>query len=110
MPDTSGFKTDQRGAYIDKDPAATLTYTIDYSQWLATDTTLNSSTYTVSTVSGDAAPLTVDATSIGSGIYANVILSGGTPGNIYTVTNTVGTTASDSDARRFKVKVENRFL
>jgi hypothetical protein len=110
MPDTTGFKRDKDGAYIPKDPSAVLTYTIDYSSWLTSPNTLATSVFTVSTVQDDSQPLAVDAATISSDVYANVVLSGGTAGNIYTVTNTITTDNSDTDSRRFKVICENRFL
>jgi hypothetical protein len=110
MPDTSGFKRDKDGAYIPKDPSAVLTYTIDYSSWLTSPNTLQTSVYTVSTIADDPAPLTVDAATISSDAYANVVLSGGTAGNIYTITNTITTDNADTDSRRFKVVCERRFI
>lgn len=109
MPDTSGFKKDTIGSYIAKDPGAYLTYTINWSDWLPGGDNLDTSTFTTSTVSGDAAPLTIAASTI-IGSNAVVEISGGTAGEIYTITNTITTTNGEIDKRRFRIKVEDRYL
>ena len=109
MPDFSGFKSATSGAYIEKDPEAELTYTVDWSEWMPPTTHLQSTTFVTSTIADDPNPIV-----IGNGTVildtATVIISGGSAGNIYTITNTITTDNSDTDVRRFKIKVENRFL
>lgn len=109
MPDISGFKKDKDGYWILKDPGAYLTYTVDWDDWLSTSDGLATSAFTTSTVSGDASPLVINASTIISD-QAVAEISGGTAGNIYTITNTVTTNNSLTDVRRFKIKVEQRYI
>jgi hypothetical protein len=107
----TGFKQSVKGQYIPKDPDAQLTYTVDWTDWLIDSDTLSVAEWAVSTISGDANPLTVEANGIVTGTQqAYVELSGGTAGEIYEVKNTITTTDGAVDVRRFKVKVENRYL
>ena len=107
MATLSGFLQDNDGAFIDKDPSAILNYTLDWSEWLPTGQTISTSAWTVSTISGDAAPVTTVTTS-NSGTTTIVKLSGGTAGNLYTITNTITTSGSLTDRRHFRIKVKNR--
>lgn len=107
----TGYKQDVKGSWIPKDPDAQLVYSMDWAtEWLATGNTITAVNYEVSTVTGDTAPLTIESSGIQSGGITYVELSGGKPGEIYTVTCTVTTSDSDVDARRFRIKVEDRYL
>jgi len=109
MPDISGFKKDKDGYWIKKDPDAYLSYTVDWSDWMPSGGSITSSTFTTSTVSGDADPIVIEAsTTIGNN--AVVEISGGTAGNIYIITNTITTNNSLTDVRRFKIVVEQRYI
>lgn len=105
----NGFKRDIAGSWITKDPAATLVYTLDWSEWLPTGATITASTVTVSTITGDAAPLTRVSNGISGGDKTYAELSGGTAGNLYTVTTTVTTSDGEIDRRRYRVRVELRY-
>ena len=110
MPDTSGFQADHKGrAYIEKDPNAELSYAVDWSDWMPISTSLDISSFTVSTIAGDADPLTVGGSSILND-QAIVNLTGGTAGNTYTVTNNITSDNLDVDSRRFLVVVKERYL
>lgn len=108
----TGFKKDHQGTYIVKDPGASITYTIDWSDWLSTASNISVSTWTISTVTGDGANALAKVSdgirSANQHTYIEVNL--GTAGNIYTVKNTVTTTDGTTDVRRFRVKVEDRYL
>jgi uncharacterized protein YraI len=109
---TTGFKQDLLGSYIEKDPSATLTYCIKWTDWLGSDT-ISSSTWAVSsftTSTVDTTALSVTNTAINSSTYAVVTLTGGTEGNIYTVTNRITTNHDLIDSRAFRVKVNKRFV
>ena len=110
MADTSGYKRNITGAYIVKDPGATLEYTVDWSEWLNTGTEISTSAFAISTISGDAAPVTNGGDSIVNTNQCVVELSGGTSGNIYTITNTITTDNAETDVRRFQLVVEERYL
>lgn len=110
MSTITGYKKDTVGAYIDKDPGAKLVYSMDWSEWLPTGDALASATYTISTISGDAAPIVKHQQGISGTTISYTELSGGTAGEIYTVTATITTTDGNIDKRRFRLKVNNRFL
>jgi hypothetical protein len=105
----NGFKKDISGSWISKDPAAVLVYTLDWTEWLPTGTTITNSSVTVSTIAADAAPLTKVSNGVSEGNKSYVELSGGTKGNLYTITTTVTTSDGEIDRRRFRVKVEERY-
>lgn len=110
MTTKTGYKQDIKGAWISKDPNAQLIYSMDWAtEWLPTGDSLSTATYTVSTITGDANPLAIESSGIQSGV-TYVELSGGTAGEIYTVTCTITTQDENTDVRRFKVRVEERFL
>lgn len=109
MATITGYKKDTEGSWIDKDPSAQLVYNMEWNQWLATGQSLASTSYAVSTVSGDASPLTNEGSGI-SGTQTYIELSGGTAGEIYTVTATITTDDGATDRRAFKVKVDNRYV
>ena len=108
MTTQTGFKQDVQGSYIEKDPGATLIYSLDWSDWLEGSDLVANSTMTVNTIAGAA-----NVNVVSSGISGNVTyaeLSGGSAGNTYTVTNTITTDNGLIDVRRFKLKVVNRYL
>lgn len=111
MTTQTGFRQDNLGSYIDKDPEAVLIYQIDWSDWMPTNDTIANSTMTVSTIAGDPTPLV----RIDQGFQANTSityaeLDNGSAGNVYTVTNTITTTDGAVDVRRFRVRVVQRYL
>lgn len=105
----TGYQADTIGSWIAKDPASTLTYVLDWSQWLAVGEVLTASTYALQVRANDPQPLVkvseafdpIDGTT-------SVTLSGGQAGKVYTVTATITTSESNVDRRSFRVKVENR--
>ncbi len=91
-------------ASYDKDPSATLDYSIDWSAWLPSGDTIDTATWTATT------GLTVEASpapSVASGI-ATVWLSGGVSGTRYTATCQVTTTAGRIDERSITIAVKDR--
>ena len=105
----TGFQKDIQGHWIPKDPAAILVYTLDWTEWLATGTTVTTSAWTVETITGDASPLARVSDGIQTGTKTYIELRLGTAPNLYTVTNTVTTSDGEVDRRRFKVKVMERY-
>lgn len=110
MSTITGYKKDTVGAYIDKDPGARLVYSMDWSEWLPTGDTLATATYAISTISGDATPIVKHSQGVSAGTVSYVELSGGTAKEIYTVTATVTTVDGNTDKRRFRLKVNDRYL
>lgn len=108
MATLTGYKRDNDGLYIDKDPESTLQYTMDWTNWLATSETVSTSNFTVDSITGDADPLTVSGTSITDNKKCNVTLTGGTVGNIYTVRNTITTSDSQTERKFFRIVCEAR--
>ena len=109
MATLTGFLQDNEGSYIDKDPSAILSYTIDWQYWLPAGTTISTSTWAASTITGDTSPISLVANS-NTGTTAIIKLSGGTANNIYTITNTITTSGTLTDRRHFRIKVKNRTL
>lgn len=108
----TGFKRDHQGVYILKDPGSQIVYTLDWSEWLATGSNISASTWTVSTVTGDG---NLALSQVSSGItnsdrHTYIELEDGTHGNTYIVKNTITTSTGSTDVRRFRVRVEDRYL
>jgi hypothetical protein len=111
MTQLTGFRSDRQGAYIEKDPDATLDYSMDWSDWLSAGDNIATATWSVSTITGDADPVTVDSSSTNTltGI-ATAIVSGGTVNNTYTLKCHVTTDNGLIDERTFRLLVKNRSL
>jgi hypothetical protein len=104
----SGFLKDVTGTYILKDPEANLQYGVDWKDWLETSDQVSTSTWRLETT-GTSVDLLVE----GVAVLDNVSLasiSAGTIGEIYTVANIIETQQGYKDTRRFRVKVEKRFI
>lgn len=111
MTQLTGFKQDHIGSYIEKDPSAALIYSVDWSSWLYGGDTLSSTTWTITAISGD--PAGTALRSQGSGVTSTksyATIDRGTSGEIYTVTCAIVTTNGLIDSRRFRIKVEERYL
>ena len=109
MATLTGFQQDNTGAYIEKDPTAKLTYTVDWSLWLPTGQTISSSSWTLETDSGDGSPLVNHATSSTTN-SASIIIGGGSAGSIYKVYNTITTSGGSIERRYFRLRVKERSL
>lgn len=96
--------------YLDKDPSARLTYSVDWTEWLANSETVTTSTFSTSTVAGDTANITIHANSIVSGNLTYADISGGSAGNTYIITNSITTSDGQIDSRRFRLRVTPRYL
>lgn len=84
-----------------KDPDASLDYSVDWSEWLATASdSILTSTWTVPD------GLTV-VTQTNSGTLATVWLSGGTAGKAYSLTNHITTRGNRTDDRTIVIIVRN---
>jgi len=111
MTQLTGFKQDHIGSWIQKDPGAVLIYSVDWTDWLYGGDTLSSTTWTITAITGDPAGTALRAQ--GAGVtttksYATI--DRGTDGEIYTVTCRIVTTNGLIDSRRFRIKVEERYL
>lgn len=111
MTTQTGFKQDVQGSWIEKDPAAILIYTLDWSDWISSGDQLSNCTFATSTISGDPTPITIlDTSFVAQSSYALANISGGSAGNTYTITNTIRTQNGATDVRRFKLKVQQRYV
>ena len=98
MPNLTGYKKDNVGTFIFKDPAGVLDYTLDWSEYLPSGDTLSTCTVTI---------LTLNSSSITTNT-ATAIISGGTAGNKYNVEYTITTSDSKTDSRNFRIFVQER--
>jgi hypothetical protein len=104
----TGFYIQNQQLYIDKDTSSQLTYTLDWSSWLATGDTISSATQTVQARSNDPTPLTKVTNGITGGTKTYIQLSGGQQDKTYTVNVTVTTANGLIERRNFKVKTISR--
>jgi hypothetical protein len=109
MSTITGYKQDQQGTWIAKDPEAQLVYSMDWTEWLSTGQTVASVNYTENSRVNDTAPLEIESEGVGNqGTLTYVELSGGAVGKVYTVTAEITTDDGSIDRRAFRVKIENR--
>ena len=108
MSTITGYQQDKEGVWIAKDRLATLTYSLDWSQWLPTGVTISSVSYGLTNPAYNPTPLTISTSGVQGGTLTYVILSAGTKGKIYTVTATVTLDNGQTDRRNFRVRVEDR--
>lgn len=85
-----------------KDPNATLDYSVDWSEWLATGESLTCSVWTRS-----ATTLVEENTALTTSV-ATIWLSGGTVDATYTIANKIGTSGGRIDERTVSIKVLQR--
>ena len=115
MANLTGFRSDRAGLYATKDPASNIQYGLDFTDYLAAGDSITSTTVAISTVSGDSSPLALPTSAIADvnvtgGNLVNVRLSGGSVQNVYTVKITIVTQQGDTDARSFRVIVQEKIL
>ena len=109
MTQLTGFRTDRIGSYIEKDPQARLDYSMDWSDWLASGDPIQVAQWSVSTVTSDTANVVIHSnTTSGVTGISTAIISGGSAGNIYTVTCKITTTNGLIDERYFRLSVQDR--
>ena len=107
----TGFKQDFKGSFIDKDPAAVLTYSLEWVDWLFAGDSLLSTVVTIDSIAGDptgTALRVVDSGVAGTKTFATI--DRGTPGEVYTVRFDIITNNASRDTRRFRIRVDERFL
>ena len=111
MSTITGYKYDTEGAYIEKDRLASLTYTMDWTDWLAAGELITAVAYTITAPTYNPTPLTISTSGIlGGSKITYVKLAAGTVNKVYIVTAQITTDSTAVDRRQFKVKVENRTL
>ena len=108
MTTETGYLQDTQGVYIEKDRLATLTYSMDWSDWLPTGTTIASVTYSLTNPQYNPTPVTIDTSGVEGGDVTYAVLSAGTVNKIYTVTAQITLDNGQTDRRHFRLKVTNR--
>ncbi len=104
----TGYQQDTQGSWIAKDPAAQLTYSMDWSQWLEEGDTISTVTYTLQVRANDPEPLIKESQGVQGDTLTFVEVSGGQVGKVYTVTANIETANGLIDSRYFRIRVENR--
>lgn len=104
----TGFLKDSVGTYIVKDPTAELQYGMDWKEWLELGDTIVTTDWTVETTGTSVALVASSGGQLDS--VALVTITGGTVGEIYTVRNTIETQQGYVDSRRFRIRVQDRFV
>tara|TARA_R100001509_G_scaffold75530_1_gene42220 strand:- start:323 stop:652 length:330 start_codon:yes stop_codon:yes gene_type:complete len=109
MAQLTGFKQDNEGAYIEKDPFSKLDYTLDWTNWMPSADTIASATVTATNTLGDSSSIAIDSTTTTDyKVTANI--SGGEGGQIYNIEYRITTTNGLKDSRNFRIKVIERQL
>lgn len=100
------------GDLIVKDPSSIEPQGVDWTDYLAdlgSGVTIATSTWTVSTITGDTAPLALSGAGIVTGsLKTQVTVTAGTEGYRYTVVNHIVTNTGVEDDRSFYVLVQQR--
>lgn len=105
----TGFNETNFGLEIDKDVEARLTYTFNWSEWLANNDSIATVQYTVAARRNDPAPLIIHTQGrADSNTDTFVELSGGQVDKTYIVTCKVTTVNGLIDRRNFRVNVKAR--
>ena len=104
----TGFTQTANNLFISKDPAATLIYTFDWSQWLDSADTISTAEYSVVARRNDPAPVVIESEGVDGVDKTYVELSGGQQDKSYVVACTVTTVNGLVDKREFRLNVEAR--
>ena len=114
MANLTGFKTDNKGAFIEKHPDANIQYGVDFTDYLNASDNISTATVTIETIAGDTSPLAfpTDAatdTNI-TGDVVGIRLTNGSLNNIYDVDCKIVTSNGDTDSRRFRILIGTKHL
>jgi hypothetical protein len=114
MANLTGFQRDNTGLFIIKDPDANVQYGLDFTDYLQSGQTITAAVVTIEQIAGDASPLahpTNAATDVViTFAVVNIRLRNGTSGNIYNIKCKITTSGGDTDARHFRIVVQNKIL
>lgn len=86
-----------------KDPAATLDYAMDWTNWLAPSDSISTSTWTCTSTG-----ITISSATAHGTATTTVWLAGGTAGEVYDVTNHILTSASRIEERTIQFTMLER--
>ena len=106
---TTGFLKDRIGNYIQQDPQATLDYTIDWGEWIAVNNVVVTSSWGIESIENDNTPMTTSSNGFDPLLSTTyIVLSGGTVGNHYRITNTITTSNNLTEERYFRIFIRDR--
>lgn len=108
MSTQTGYKQDTDGVWIEKDPEARLTYSMEWNQWLPTGTALSAVDYTHNSRANDPDPIIIHSEGITNTTQTYAVISGGSVGKVYQITAAITLDNGQTDRRAFKIKVLNR--
>ena len=102
----TGYQQDNIGSWIEKDPLAELTYSMDWSQWLTDNDAIAAVSYSLQVRANDPQPLVKLSQGTAQGNQVTFVeLGGGQVGKTYTVTAEITTEDGLVDRRSFRVKI-----
>jgi len=115
MANITGFRRDNKGAFIEKHPNANIQYGLDFTDYLNSGDNVSTATITIQSITGDTNPLTfptgaVSDVSITNGKVVGIRLTGGTLTNEYNVDCSITTEDGDTDSRRFRIIITDKHL
>ena len=115
MANLTGAFRDNKSLFFVKDTNSNLQFGLDFTDYLKSSDSISSATATISTVSGDSAPLRLptDASTdvtVSGGNTVFIRLTGGSVQNIYTIKITIVTSQGDTDSRSFRIEVQEKLL
>ena len=105
---STGFEIINQQLWITKDPEAQLTYTLDWSEWLAAGDYITDAEFSIQARINDPEPLLKVSSGIVNDTKTFIELSSGQLGKSYVVTIKVTTNDGLVDRRNFRAKIENR--
>lgn len=108
MSTITGYKQDTEGAWIEKDRLATLTYSMDWADWLPQGASIASVSYSLTNPTYNPTAMTINSSGVSAGNLTYAVISGGTVNKIYTVTAAITLDNGQTDRRSFRIKVQNR--
>jgi hypothetical protein len=91
-----------------KDPSDVKFYTMDWTNGVNEGATIVTSMWTIETISGDDDLVEEDSDIITGNLITRILLSGGTDGNNYDVTNTITTTDGETLEKTGVVRVRQQ--
>ncbi len=114
MANLTGFKRDNKGAFIEKASTANIQYGVDFTDYLNAGDSISTTSIAIESITGDSAPLAfpTDAATdvVVAGAVVSIRLNGGTAGNEYNVDVTINTNSGDTDVRRFRIVIGPKHL
>lgn len=115
MANLTGFRRDNKGAFIEKHKDANIQYGLDFTDYLNSGDNISSAVITIQSITGDSNPLAFPTNAatdvvITNGKIVGIRLEGGTLSNEYNVDCKIITEDGDTDSRRFRIIITDKHL